>query len=123
MQFAGKSGIAFFVLIVSVACGAGFGSGLLIGRQYPAHHFVRFGNSSYLLDPTTGKVCNPFKSPKETANIIDRASGASNPAPAYDANGFQIVKNPADASPDPFAAYGGHEIKPAQPDYPPACGK
>jgi hypothetical protein len=31
--------------------------------------------------------------------------------PAYDANGFRIVKD----SKDPYAAYGSHEIKPANP--------
>jgi hypothetical protein len=61
MQFTGKKGIALFVVLISGACIVGFGSGLLVGRQFPAHHYERFGNSSYLLDPATGKVCDPFK--------------------------------------------------------------
>jgi len=72
MQFTGKKGIALFVVLISGACVAGFGSGLLVGRQFPAHHFERFGNSSFLLDPATGRVCDPFKAPK-TGNIVDDA--------------------------------------------------
>lgn len=34
-----------------------FGAGLLVGRQFPAHHFERLQNSSYLYDSTTGHVC------------------------------------------------------------------
>ena len=61
MQFTGKKGIALFVVLISGACIVGFGSGLLVGRQFPAHHFERFGNSSYLLDTSTGKICDPLK--------------------------------------------------------------
>jgi hypothetical protein len=61
MQFTGKKGNALFVGLISGACIIGFGSGLLVGRQFPAHHYERFGNSSYLLDPSTGRVCDPFK--------------------------------------------------------------
>jgi hypothetical protein len=57
MQFTGKKGIALFVVLISGACIVGFGSGLLVGRQFPAHHFVQFGNPSYLLDTSTGKIC------------------------------------------------------------------
>lgn len=58
----------------------GFGCGVLTGRQFPAHHFERFGESRYLLDSATGKVCDPMRDPK--ANPIDEK----------DANGFTIVK-------------------------------
>jgi hypothetical protein len=58
MQFAGKKGIAVFIMLISGAVAAGFGSGLLIGRQFPAHHYERFGETRYLLDSTTGKVCD-----------------------------------------------------------------
>ncbi len=70
MQFIGKTGIAVFVLLVLGAAGLGFGSGLLVGRQFPAHRYERFGNSTYLLDSATGKVCDlgSFASPKEAAN-------------------------------------------------------
>jgi len=57
MQFTGKKGIALFVVLISGACVVGFGSGLLVGRQFPAHHFEQFGNPSYLLDTSTGKIC------------------------------------------------------------------
>jgi hypothetical protein len=74
MQFTGAKGITLFVAIVIIACGIGFGSGLLVGRQFPAHRFERFGNSSYLFDPTNGKVCNPFK--KLEGNEVDRELGS-----------------------------------------------
>jgi hypothetical protein len=99
MQFSGKQGIALFVAIVLGASGLGFGSGLLIGRHFPAHSFQRFGDSRYLLDPTTGKVCDRFKDPNESTNQFDHAFDA----PQKYANGFQIVK-------------------PAS-NYPPPCGK
>lgn len=99
MQFSGKKGIAVFVLLVLGGVAVGFGSGLLIGRQYPAHRFERFGESRFLLDPTTGLVCDPFKDPKASTNPFDHAFDSST-APK-DANGFSIV----------------------QPSCPPACGK
>jgi len=43
-----------------VALVIGFGSGLLVGRQFPAHHYEKFGNTSYLLDVAPGKVCDPM---------------------------------------------------------------
>jgi hypothetical protein len=58
MQFTGKSGIAVFVLLILGAAGLGFGSGLLVGRQFPAHHFEKMENSHYLLDTSTGHVCD-----------------------------------------------------------------
>jgi hypothetical protein len=42
---------AFFLLL-------GLNSGYLIGRNYPAHHYVQWGPR--LLDESTGRVCNPF---------------------------------------------------------------
>lgn len=114
MQFVGKKGISLFIAIVAIACGMGFGSGLLIGRKFPAHTFQRFGDTRYLLDATTGKVCDPFKDPKE------------DPFARYaiDPNTGKPV--------DPFAAYGGHAVTPPPgyvldpppaPTYPPACGR
>jgi hypothetical protein len=100
VQFAGKKGIAVFVLLVSGAVVIGFGSGLLVGRQYPAHHFERMGESWYVLDTTTGKVCSPFKDPRASTNLIDQALAGNT---TTDANGFTVVK-------------------PAS-NYPPACGK
>ncbi len=100
MQFVGKKGIALFVALVSLAIVIGFGFGLFVGRQFPAHRFERLGESWYVLDTTTGKVCNPFKDPNASTNIIDQAL---NPNAPKDANGFPIV-TPA-------------------PNYPPPCGK
>jgi hypothetical protein len=70
MQFIGGKGITLFVAIVLIACGVGFGSGLFVGRQYPVHSFQRFGNTSYLLDSATGKVCilAVFDNPKDVAD-------------------------------------------------------
>jgi len=71
MQFIGAKGITLFVAIILIACGTGFGSGLLVGRQFPAHHFERFGNTSYLLDSATGRVCGlySFDSSKNTPDL------------------------------------------------------
>jgi len=99
MQFMGSKGIAVFVLIVLCAVGVGFGTGLLVGRQYPAHRFEKFGDSKYLLDPTTGKVCDPFKDPSISSNPFDHAFDAA--TLPKDANGLPII---------PSA-------------YPPPCGK
>lgn len=77
MQFDGKKGIAVFAGVVAI----GFGSGLLIGRQFPAHRWERIEGSPYLYDSSTGKSCNPLKDPKESSNLIDQGFGA--PAAKY----------------------------------------
>ncbi len=96
MQFAGKKGIALFILLVFTAIGIGFGSGLLVGRQFPAHHYERFGNSTYLLDSATGKVCDlgPLPAAQEAANRSDVSPQTTD---------FMRSLNP--------------------PNYPPPCGK
>ena len=58
-----------------------FCSGLLVGRQFPAHRFVRIEGSPYLYDSATGKTCNFLKNPKETSNLIDQGMGS--PAAKY----------------------------------------
>lgn len=98
MQVTTKSGI----LLAGACIVAGFGSGLLVGRQFPPHHYEKFGNTSYLLDPTTGKVCNPFADPN------------ANP---MDANLFNQGLSSGTNAADPLAKY---EI--AKPTVPP-CGK
>jgi len=75
MQFAGKQGIAVFVLLILSAVAVGFGSGLLVGRQFPAHHYERWGDSTnYLLDTATGKVCD--RGPFATAKNSEKAYGS-----------------------------------------------
>jgi hypothetical protein len=81
MQFTSRKRIVFFGVIVFSACALSFGSGLLVARQFPTHRFERVGNSLYLLDPKTGKVCNALKDPHESSNIFNQALGA--PAPRY----------------------------------------
>jgi hypothetical protein len=105
MQFTGKAGIAVIVSLTLGVTAVGFGSGLLVGRQFSTHRFERFGESWYVLDATTGKVCNPLKDPNAPTNPFDQALPNNQPSGS-----------------DPFAPYGGHEVKPA-PNYPPPCGK
>lgn len=98
VQFTGAKGITLFVAIIAVICLAGFGSGILVGRQFPAHSFQRLGDSRYLLDPTTGRVCDPFKDPQ--------------------ADPF------AQFAVDPKTGKSPSEISGVvEPTYPPACGK
>ena len=92
---------------VLIASGTGlfllsFGSGLLVGRQFPSRRFERFGESHYLMEPATGKVCDPFKDPKETGNPF---------AHAFDPN--TTPKNPIDQT------VGDVWKTP----YPPPCGE
>ncbi len=79
MQFAGKIGILIFVLLISIAFVVVFGSGLLVGRQFPAHHYERYGNSNYLLDSTTGRVCKPITGSETKALSFDEVYGHPNP--------------------------------------------
>ena len=109
MQFTTGKGVTLFVGIVFCACGLGFASGVLIGRQFPAHRYERFGESWYLLDPTTGKVCNPLKAPNASTNLLDQ--------------GLPGNQNSNQPSADPFAPYGGHAVQPAAPDPVPACNR
>jgi hypothetical protein len=36
-----------------------FAGGFLVGRQFPAHHYEKF-NNGFMVDQTTGVVCNPY---------------------------------------------------------------
>jgi hypothetical protein len=109
MQFIGAKGITLFVAIVLIACGVGFGSGWLVGRQYPAHSFQRFGDTHYLLDPVAGKVCDPFKNPN--ANVVDQALTDS-------LNKTWGVPSHSSSGGLDFTDLTGKNL-----DYPPACGK
>jgi hypothetical protein len=46
---------------IAIAASLAFGGGLLVGRQFPAHHFERFGETAFLYDTSSGRMCNPFK--------------------------------------------------------------
>lgn len=85
------------ILLAGGCVVVGFGLGLLTGRQFPAHHYEKFGSTSYLLDPTSGKVCDPFKGDQNLfnqgmnapVNPLDQALKGEN---GTDANGFPLVK-------------------------------
>ena len=79
MQFTGTKGIALFVAIIAIVCMTGFGTGLLIGRQFPAHHFEKMENSHYLYDTSTGHVCDFWPANAE----VSEASGQVDQAQAY----------------------------------------
>ena len=132
MQFTGAKGITLFIAIIVIACTVGFGSGLLVGRKFPSHNFQKFGETKYVFDPTTGKVCDPFKDPNATQGTVIpdlRYLFAPNSSPPAKGNpidqalsGGNSRANPL-VQPDPFEKYA---VKPAQPvesNYPPACGK
>ena len=80
-----------------------FCSGLLVGRQFPAHHYERFGESAYLYDTATGRICTITK---------------TDPFAAY---GGHALDNPKDAmgAPDPYAKY---IVTPSPSPYP-VCGE
>ena len=100
-QSARTSRIALFVAVLFCVCAIGFGGGLLVGRQFPAHHYERFATTSYLLDPSSGKVCDPmFKTTAPSVYEQQGVSPGSFPAPPP---GFTIV--------------------PIKDAYPPACDK
>jgi hypothetical protein len=74
-----------------------FAFGFVAGRQLPTRHFEKFGDTRYLLEPATGRVCDPFKDPKE------------NPFPQF--------------AVDPATGKTPAETSGTKPTYPPACGK
>jgi hypothetical protein len=133
MQFTGAKGITLFIAIVVLACASGFGSGLLVGRKFPAHTFQKFGETKYVFDPITGNVCDPFRDPKESANPFDHLLDPS-AKPQTDSksqpNLFDQGLSPSQGSnlPPGFVLEGTQDkngfqvVKPAS-NYPPACGK
>jgi hypothetical protein len=83
------SGMAIILLVV------GFGSGFLTGRMFPAHHYDRLGQTSYLFDSSTGFVCDPFQDPNkpfdfdkalQSANSASQESGAVDLSKIYGSN-------------------------------------
>ncbi len=64
-------------LLWSGAALLAFVVGLLVGRRFPAHRYVKFGESRYILDTTTGTVCDPVKepltNPKDPLAVFDKA--------------------------------------------------
>jgi hypothetical protein len=57
-----------------ICAGLAFGGGLLVGRQFPAHHYERLGQTAFLYDTTSGKTCNPFKDDNPYAAYQGQAS-------------------------------------------------
>src|ERR1700722_11225857 len=52
-----------------------FGSGVLVGRNFPAHHFQPLHEgSTYLLDTSTGKVCEEVLQPATSGTTPDAAT-------------------------------------------------
>ena len=90
-----------------------FSAGLLIGREMPAHHFERFGNTGYLFDASSGYICNAtnpaLPDPWDKYAVPD-------PNAPKDSNGFPIVKppNPTDQALTKSTDPTGH-IKPCVP--------
>jgi hypothetical protein len=80
-----------WIAVACVACLWFFAAGLFIGRALPAHRFERLGNSPYLLDTSTGALCNAFP-----------ATTVKNP------DGFDL----ADPNPIDQALADGHHIAP-----------
>lgn len=121
MQFTGQNRVAILGLAVFGVGALVFGSGVFVGRRFPSHRFEKFGETRYLLDATTGRVCDPFKDPKADpfAQYRVKPNASTNP---FDHLTDQGGSAPASGPPDPFAPYGGHVVKPP-PDYPPPCGK
>ena len=91
MQFIGAKGFALCVAVLTGSCAVGLGLGLIVGRNYPAHVFQKYGETRFLLESTTGKLCAPFRDP--SANPAD----LSDLFPPKDASSGQIAaKSPTD---------------------------
>ncbi|MHB1700793.1 MAG: hypothetical protein ACYCSN_11825 [Acidobacteriaceae bacterium] len=91
-----------------LAVAALFGSGLLVGRQFPARHYERLGQTNFLYDSASGKACNPLKAP----------SGEGDPFSKYLVGKIAV---PAPTSGDDLVS---HIYGPNEPvAYPPPCGK
>lgn len=76
-----------------------FGAGLLIGRAFPAHHYERFGNYTYLFDASTGRICDTQIDKAESDPFAAFGGRAVTPPPDVpkNADGYPIVK-PAPSS-------------------------
>jgi len=48
----------FLIMACAICAVVLFGSGLLVGRQFPAHHFEKLPQSTYLLDSSSGHICD-----------------------------------------------------------------
>jgi hypothetical protein len=47
--------------LMALAVAVAFGFGLFLGRAFPAHRYVSLGGDTpFVLDTATGKVCTPF---------------------------------------------------------------
>ena len=74
MHLIGAKGITLFVAIIAIASMVGFGSGILVGRQFPAHHFEKMENSHYLYDTSTGHVCDFWPTKAEPSGVSEQPS-------------------------------------------------
>jgi hypothetical protein len=83
-------GLKIVWLIVAGGCAVGFGAGFLFGQHHPSHAFQKYGETRFLLDSASGKLCDPFKDPSVASNFLD---STVDPATPKDANGFQLLKS------------------------------
>ena len=65
------------IVLATVTFVVAASGGFLLGRQFPAHHYEPWKNSSLLLDTATGRVCSPFV--KQTDPYADGGHIDSNP--------------------------------------------
>jgi hypothetical protein len=70
--------------LISIASIVLFGSGLLVGREFPRKHFQLLRENSYfLLDSSTGHLCvldlpnSDYVSATSTPNLVDQAVQSS----------------------------------------------
>jgi hypothetical protein len=53
-----------------------FGVGLMVGREFPVHHYERISGSPYLFDNSTGHVCDTRILKAETLSSQPTQPGA-----------------------------------------------
>jgi hypothetical protein len=49
---------AFWIPTAGLSALLLFGAGVLVGREFPVHHFEKIPQLPYLLDSSTGKICD-----------------------------------------------------------------
>ena len=63
--------------LVTLLCVLVFAAGFFLGRAFPPRHYDRYGNGPLLVNSSTGKICNPFKSTQESARNAGAKSDAA----------------------------------------------